>query len=220
LKGNAMEISAASATPRSTAALSQLTGNLDSFLTLLTTQLRNQDPLNPLDTEKFTSQLVQFASVEQSIETNKHLETLIGLQAAADREGALAMLGKTIMIESDKAANLGAGASWTYDLPNGAARVRLTILNDKGQPVAQFAGDPRKGAHDFVWDGKVADGGAAPQGVYTLVVEAKDASGAAAPFALQSRTSATGVVFGASGPQLETPIGPVAVSAVKRVIGG
>jgi len=215
-----MEINAANASPRSTAALSQLTGNLDSFLTLLTTQLRNQDPLNPLDTEKFTSQLVQFASVEQSIETNKHLETLIGLQAAADRDGALAMLGKTIMIESDKAANLGAGAMWAYDLPNGASSVRLTILNDKGQPIAQFVGDPRQGAHDFAWDGKAADGSAAPTGVYALVVQAKDANGAAAPFTLQSRTSATSVILGASGPQLETPIGPVALSAVKRVIGG
>lgn len=215
-----MEITAASASSRTTTALSQLTGNLDSFLTLLTTQLRNQDPLNPLDTEKFTSQLVQFASVEQSIQTNKHLETLIGLQAAADREGALAMLGKSIMIETDKAANLGAGAQWAYDLPSGAASVRLTILNDKGQPVAQFAGDPRQGAHDFAWDGKTADGAAAPKGVYALVVEAKDANGASAPFTLQSRTSATSVVFGASGPELETPIGPVALSAVKRVIGG
>lgn len=217
-----MEISSAgaAATSRSNAALSQLTGNLDSFLTLLTTQLRNQDPLNPLDTEKFTSQLVQFAAVEQSVQTNKHLETLIGLQAAADREGALAMLGRTIMIESDKAANLGDGASWSYEIPNGAANVRLTVLNDKGQPVAQFAGDPRQGSHDVIWDGKLAGGGAAPNGVYTLQVQAKDAAGAAAPYTLLSRTSATSIGFGASGPQIETPIGPIALSAVKRVIGG
>src|SRR5690606_41845193 len=119
---------------RSANALSQLTGNLDSFLTLLTTQLRNQDPLDPLDTEKFTSQLVQFASVEQTIQTNKHLEMLIGLQAAADRDGALSMIGKTIMTDGDKAANLGAGADWTYSLPAGAAAVSLVVVNDQGQP--------------------------------------------------------------------------------------
>ena len=61
-------------------AFSQLTENFDTFLTLLTTQLRNQDPLSPLDTEKFTEQLVQFASVEQSIQTNQHLEALLALE--------------------------------------------------------------------------------------------------------------------------------------------
>lgn len=217
-----MEITglAASQTSRSSAALSQLTGNLDSFLTLLTTQLRNQDPLDPLDTEKFTSQLVEFASVEQTIQTNKHLETLIGLQAAADRDGALALIGKTITIESDRGANLGAGAEWSYELPNGAASVRLTIVNDQGQPVAQFSGDPARGAHAFVWDGKQSDGSAAPSGVYSLLVQAKDASGAAAPFTVQSTTKVTGVLFREAGPALETGVGAISLSSVKRVIGG
>lgn len=217
-----MEISAlaSSQTSKSSTALSQLTGNLDSFLTLLTTQLRNQDPLDPLDTEKFTSQLVQFASVEQSIQTNSHLETLIGLQAAADRDGALAMIGKTIVIDSDKAAQMGAGASWTYDLPNGAQSARLVIVNDKGQPVAQFAGDPRAGSHTLIWDGKQTDGSLAPGGVYQLIVQAKDSGGASAPYAIQSSANVSGVLFGASGPQLETPIGAIALSGVKRVVGG
>ncbi len=197
-----------------------MTGNLDSFLTLLTTQLRNQDPLDPLDTEKFTSQLVQFASVEQSIQTNSHLETLIGLQAAADRGGALAMIGKTIVIDSDKAAQTGAGASWTYDLPNGAQSVSLVIVNDKGQPVAQFAGDPRAGSHALNWDGKQTDGSVAPDGVYQLLVQAKDSGGASAPYTVQSSVFVSGVLFGASGPELETPIGAIALSGVKRVIGG
>lgn len=217
-----MEITglAASQTSRSSAALSQLTGNLDSFLTLLTTQLRNQDPLDPLDTEKFTSQLVEFASVEQTIQTNKHLETLIGLQAAADRDGALALIGKTVTIESDKAANLGAGAEWSYELPNGAASVRLLIVNNKGQPVAQFSGDPARGAHAFVWDGKQSDASAAPDGVYSLIVQAKDSSGAAAPFTVQSATKVTGVLLGETGPALETGVGAISLSSIKRVIGG
>ena len=210
---------AANAPTNSSAALSQLTGNLDSFLTLLTAQLRNQDPLDPLDTEKFTSQLVQFASVEQSIQTNNHLETLIGLQAAADRDGALSMIGKTIVIDGDKAANLGAGAEWTYTLPAGANDVRLTVVNEKGQPVDQFAGDPSIGAHAFVWDGKTADGGVAPNGVYRLLVQAKDLTGAAVPYEVQSSTRVSAVAFSASGPQLETGVGAVALSDVKRVIG-
>jgi flagellar basal-body rod modification protein FlgD len=217
-----MEISALAPVQsgKTSAALSQLTGNLDSFLTLLTTQLKNQDPLNPLDTEKFTSQLVQFASVEQSIQTNKNLETLIGLQAAADRDGALAMIGKTITIDNDKAANLGLGADWSYNLPSGASSVQLSILNDKGKLVAQAVGDPRVGAHDFKWDGKTSDGSLAPSGVYQLVVQARDPGGAMAPFTVQAVTNVTGVTFDAAGPQLETGIGPVALSGVKRVIAG
>ncbi len=211
---------AASQSAKSSTALSQLTGNLDSFLTLLTTQLKNQDPLDPLDTEKFTSQLVEFASVEQTIQTNKHLETLIGLQAAADRDGALAMIGKTIALDTDKAANSGAGAAWTYDLPNGAVTASLVIVNDKGQPVAQFTGDPRPGAHALVWDGTQSDGSAAPDGVYQLLVQAKDSTGAPPPYAIQSTAFVSGVAFGASGPQLETPLGAVALSSVKRVFTG
>ncbi len=204
---------------RSGAALSQLTGNLDSFLTLLTTQLRNQDPLDPLDTEKFTSQLVEFASVEQSIQTNKHLETLIGLQAAADRDGALMMIGKSVVIDSDKALNTGSGAHWSYTLPNGATSVSLVIVNDKGQPVAQFAGDPGVGVHNFDWDGNQSNGSAAPDGVYTLMIQTKDAGGGAAPHAIQSLTHVTGATFGATGPLLETAVGAVPLSAVRRVIG-
>lgn len=217
-----MDISSLAATPstRSSAALSQLTGNLDSFLTLLTTQLRNQDPLDPLDTEKFTSQLVEFASVEQSIQTNKHLETLIGLQAAADREGALALLGTSIAVAGDKGANAGAGASWTYTLPNGAAAVSLVIVDDKGRPVATYSGDPASGAHAFRWDGRQADGSPAPDGVYQLLIQAKDQSGAAAPYQIEAETRVTGVRFDASGPQLETASGAVALSDVKRAIGG
>lgn len=215
-----MEITAlAATTQKSSAALSQLTGNLDSFLTLLTTQLKNQDPLDPLDTEKFTSQLVQFAGVEQSIETNRLLETLIGLQAAADRDGALAMIGKTVMIDGGKAANSGAGATWTYDLPKGAANVRMTILDEAGRPVAQFAGDPSAGSHSFNWDGKRADGAIATKGVYTLVIDAKEVSGGVAPFTLQSAVRIESVAFGIAGAELETGIGPVAFSAVKRVMG-
>jgi len=217
-----MEISAlqAAQSTGSTNALSQLTGNLDSFLTLLTTQLRNQDPLDPLDTEKFTSQLVQFASVEQTIQTNKHLETLISLQAAADRDGALAMIGKTIVTDYDKASNLGAGADWTYTLPGGAASVSLVIVNDKGQPVAQFAGDPRVGSHSLNWDGKTSNGADAPNGVYQLLIQTKDRTGASAPFEIQSSARVTGVAFGALGPELETNVGAIAFSNVKRVNGG
>ena len=215
-----MEISAVGASQtKSSAALSQLTGNLDSFLLLLTTQLKNQDPLDPLDTEKFTSQLVQFAGVEQSIATNKHLETLIGLQASADRDGALSMIGKSIIVDGDRAANSGAGAEWTYTLPTGAVSASLVIVDDSDRPVASFAGDAAIGAHAFTWDGKRDDGTLAAQGVYRLLVTAKAADGSPTPVNVQAKTSVSGVVLDASGPLLETGIGAIPLAAVRRVLG-
>ncbi|MEZ5895502.1 MAG: flagellar hook capping FlgD N-terminal domain-containing protein [Parvularculaceae bacterium] len=209
---------AASQNAQQTSAFSQLTDNFDTFLTLLTTQLRNQDPLDPLDTEKFTSQLVQFASVEQSIQTNQHLETLIGLQAAADRSGALSLLGRSVMVESDMAHTDGRGAQWAYSLPDGAAAVKLSIVNSTGKAVASFTGDNRVGEHEFAWDGMMADGKPAPEGAYRLIVEAVDATGAPAAFNTQTLVNVSGVSFGEDGPMIETPLGAVSLDAVERVI--
>jgi flagellar basal-body rod modification protein FlgD len=215
-----MEISTLAAqTPQASGALARLSGDLNSFLTLLTTQLKHQDPLDPLDTEKFTSQLVEFASVEQAIETNKHLELLIGLQSAADRDGAIAMIGRTLMIAGDRAFNGGAGARWSYELAAPAATVRLTVVDAAGAPVATFAGAAAAGLHDVGWDGKIASGGVAPAGVYRLVVDARDAQGAPLPVAVTSAVTADAVVFTAAGPQLETAVGPTPLALVRRVLG-
>jgi flagellar basal-body rod modification protein FlgD len=209
---------AASQSASQTSAFSQLTENFDTFLTLLTTQLRNQDPLDPLDTEKFTSQLVEFASVEQTIQTNQHLETLIGLQAAADRSGALAMIGQTIAVAGDAGFNTGNGAEWTYSLPQGAAAANLSIVNEAGQTIGVYAADASAGDHAFSWNGLSPDGKPAPAGAYRLIVNAVDATGAPAPFTVQSLLDVSGVSFTDAGPELDTAIGAVSLDAVRRVI--
>src|SRR6202162_6681273 len=79
----------------------QLAGNFNTFLTLLTTQLQNQDPLSPLDTNQFTQQLVQFASVEQQINMNTSLSTLISLQQTAQATSALGFLGATVVVSGN-----------------------------------------------------------------------------------------------------------------------
>ena len=200
-------------------AVSQLTGNFDTFLTLLTTQLKNQDPLNPLDTDKFTSQLVQFAGVEQSIQTNSNLETLIGLQSSADRASALSLIGRDVFIGSDSARKDGLGADWNYSLADRAATTSLSIVDQNGATVAKLAGATAAGDHDLHWDGKLANGAPAPAGVYRLVVAAKDATGASLSSTTEARAKISGVTFDAAGPLLETGIGPVGISAVKRVVG-
>lgn len=198
-------------------AFSSLTQNFDTFLTLLTTQLRNQDPLNPLDTEKFTSQLVQFAGVEQSIKTNSHLEALIALQAASDRDGALGFVGRNVTVESDRALFDGTAAAWTYTLPTDAAAVSFSIVDGNGAVVARQAGAAKGGSHTMNWDGAQDRGGAAGPGIYRLVIDAVDANGAAIDATVQSNTHVTAARFGADGASLETDIGTVALDAVRRV---
>ncbi len=210
-------LAASSQTAASTSAFSSLTQNFDTFLKLLTTQLRNQDPLDPLDTEKFTEQLVQFSSVEQAIKTNAHLEALIALQAASERQSALGFVGRTVTLATDKAASAGDGATWSYALPNATASVSLTILDANGAVVARRAGSANTGANSVTWDGLAANGAKAPAGIYRLIVDARDADGAplAAEISTEARVSA--VAFGGAETSLETTIGLASLDAVRRI---
>lgn len=201
----------------STSAFSNLTRNIDTFLTLLTAQLRNQDPLEPLDTEKFTSQLVQFATVEQSIKTNSHLEALIALQGAQDRQSAIAFVGRDVSVASDRAALSGGGAAWTYTLPLAASALSLSVVDAKGQTVARSSGAAAAGAHSFSWDGTTAAGARAPDGVYRLVVDAVGADGAKVAPTVETTLRIDAAAFGAGAPQLETGIGLIALNDVRRL---
>src|SRR6476659_8686345 len=89
-----------------------LAGNFQTFLTLLTTQLKNQNPLDPLDTNQFTQQLVQFAQVEQQLKTNDQLTTLVSLQQTAQSTQALTFVGKTAVVDGSTAALTNASATW------------------------------------------------------------------------------------------------------------
>jgi flagellar basal-body rod modification protein FlgD len=159
-------------------AASTLTESFDSFLTLLTTQLQNQDPLSPMDTETFTQQLVQFTSVEQSIKTNDSLGQLVSLVQGAQQTSMLGYLGTTIEAKSDRVA-LGASGSATigYELPSAASGVSIRILDQAGQQVVQTRGPTGLGPHQIAWDGLRADGSRAPAGTYRVVIEAKGLDG-------------------------------------------
>src|SRR3954470_17819141 len=88
----------ATSTSAAASAQKQLAGNFDTFLTLLTTQLKNQDPLSPMDSNQFTQQLVQFSQVEQQINANKNLESLVSMSKAQGATSAVGYLGKTLTV--------------------------------------------------------------------------------------------------------------------------
>ena len=204
------------AQPKSSATgFSQLTENFDTFITLLTTQLRNQDPLDPLDTEKFTSQLVQFSGVEQAIKTNSHLEALLALQSSGSLSDGAAIVGKTVTIADDRAVSQGAGATWRIAAPADAVAVAVTVRDAAGAVVAQKT---LRGATDaFIWDGKRDDGADAPVGVYRLGAVAQDSEGRLQPVQVSSDHRALAVRIGVSGAEVETALGLTPLSGVARV---
>src|SRR5436309_12156566 len=94
-----------------------LAGNFQTFLTLLTTQLKNQNPLDPLDTNQFTQQLVQFAQVEQQMKQNDQIATLISIEKSAQATTALAFVGSTVAVDGQTAAMTNGKATWTFTVP-------------------------------------------------------------------------------------------------------
>jgi flagellar basal-body rod modification protein FlgD len=157
-------------------AQSKLQENLDQFLHLLVTQLKNQDPLNPMDSTQFTTQLVQFASVEQQIYTNANMEKLLGLEESSQVSTMVNFIGKGVEATTNKAPLQDSHMAFTYTLPQNAKSVQITIQNDKGLTVFFADGDIDQGQHGFTWDGTGANGQHYDDGAYSVVVTAKDAS--------------------------------------------
>src|SRR3982751_343556 len=93
-----------------------LAGNFTTFLQLLTTQLKNQNPLDPLDTNQFTQQLVQFAQVEQQLKSNDQLSTLVALQKTAQQTQALAFVGMKVAVEGKTAELKDSKATLGYNV--------------------------------------------------------------------------------------------------------
>jgi flagellar basal-body rod modification protein FlgD len=173
---------------------SLLGSNLNTFLTLLTTQLKNQDPTSPMDTNQFTQQLVEFSAVEQQINTNKNLQSLISLQTSAETINALPMVGKTIQYNESTAPLSNGQASFTYTLPTNATAANLLVEDANGNVVYQTTANTSAGSYNFIWNGQNAAGTTSPDGAYSLSVVAADATGKA----ISATVTATGTIDGVS----------------------
>jgi flagellar basal-body rod modification protein FlgD len=151
-----------------------IANNFQTFLTLLTTQLKNQNPLDPLDTNQFTQQLVQFAQVEQQMKQNEQLTTL--LEKSAQATTALAYVGQTVAVDGQTAKLANNQAAWSFSVPKPVSAT-VTIKNATGQTVYSSAYTMQAGPQKFAWDGKDNSGVKWPDGNYTLSITAKDTSG-------------------------------------------
>jgi flagellar basal-body rod modification protein FlgD len=153
-----------------------LAANFTTFLTLLTTQLRNQNPLDPLDTNQFTQQLVQFAQVEQQLKQNEQLGVMIAMQKSALATTALAFVGAAVTVDGQTAKLSGGKATWSFTVPK-PATATINITNSAGQTVHTANFTVNAGQQAFTWDGRDASGTQFPDGNYSLSVVAKDANG-------------------------------------------
>jgi len=197
------------ATSTSSGAMQQLSGNLNTFLTLLTTQLQNQDPLSPMDSTQFTQQLVEYSQVEQQINTNSNLQSLISLQQSGSGAAAVGYLGKTVTVTNGNASLTNGSATWNYNLASPAASTTLTITNASGMAVYSGSGATTSGNNTFTWNGQDNNGNQLPDGTYALSVAATGASGAT----VSSTVSSTGTVseINLSGTTPQLMIGSMAV---------
>jgi flagellar basal-body rod modification protein FlgD len=200
-------------------AAASITGaDFNMFLKLLTTQMQNQDPLDPMDTSQYTQQLVQYSQVEQSMQQTGVLRDILTRLTAADMAQASSFIGREAQFDNNVAGLSEAPAQWSYSLPREAASITATIKDSSGKTVASKVLDA---GHEgrFSWDGAQA-GGAAPHGAYTLTIEALDASGDVVPAEVRSVgvvdsvTSASGsVMLGVNG--IEMPSGAL-ISVTSR----
>ncbi len=181
-----------SVTNTGTNALSQLGGQFNDFLTLLTTQLQHQDPSAPMDSNQFTSELVQFSSVEQQINTNTDLAQLISLTQASQVEQSSAMIGKPVTVNSSQLSLQNGTAEINFNTTQ-AEPVGITVTNAAGATVATATTTSNAGANSWTWNGQNSNGVTQPDGPYTVSVLATGAQGANAKIPFTVTGTATSV---------------------------
>lgn len=171
---------------------SSLAETFDTFLTLLTTQLQHQDPLDPMDTNEFTSQLVEFTGVEQALSTNKKLDELIALQTDLQLNNAVGYIGKNVSADSIVLMLQGGQSTITYDLESNAAEAKIMVIDELGETVRTLDADTEFGHHEVVWDGLDDDGNPLDDGLYGFLVTALDGDGEPVPLVQGTSGQVTG----------------------------
>ena len=181
----------ANGTQSSSGALGQLSSNFSTFLTLLTTQLKNQDPTSPMDANQFTSELVEFSGVEQEINTNSSLTQLIQLTQASDVVQSSAIVGKQVTATSNQIPLQNGNGTLSFVAP-AAEPVTITVTDANGVVLRQVNMNAAQGANTWNWDGTNSSGQSLPDGAYGVTVMGGPAGAAAAiPFTVVG--TATGV---------------------------
>ena len=195
----------------------EIASNFTEFLQLLTTQLQNQDPLSPMDTNQFTQQLVMFAQVEQQLKSNDSLSTLVTLQQSAQATQALALVGATVVVNGST-ENLSNGqATWTLNATKPAAAT-ITITDSSGRTAYTGKFTVNSGSQTFTWDGHGNDGTLWPDGGYTLTAVGTDASGQSTAISTQVQAKVSSVDLTQTPPALSINGQNYTVSQLQQIV--
>lgn len=193
-----------------------LADNFDTFLQLLTTQLKNQNPLDPLDTNAFTQQLVQFSGVEQQLKTNEFLEAMVMSTQTANSAQAVSYVGKVVTASGSKSELVDGAATWHFAVDE-PANITASVRDADGNVVFTKTGSVKQGESVFRWDGIGSDGRARPDGSYSVTIEARNASGKLVSVVTEMTGQVTGVDFTGSEPVLLVGSARVNLSSVMSV---
>lgn len=180
-------------TTSSTGSGPQLSADLGTFLTLLTTQLRNQDPMQPMDANTLTQQLVQFASVEQQILSNQLLEQMLGVQQAGQLADAAQLIGRRVTVESNTLPLQDGKAELILPAAGSVVTARVHIADATGSVIYTKDVTLGTGQTTWQWDGVDAQGVQRPDGAYIAIVTGSAADGTSVTIS----PLVTGVVTGA-----------------------
>jgi flagellar basal-body rod modification protein FlgD len=201
---NPITITAASAPPApasaTNVATSSLTQNYNTFLTLLTTQLKNQDPTSPMDSSQFTQQLVMYSQVEQQINTNSKLDQLVSATNAGQTSAALGYIGMQVNAPGSSFAYSGQPVTLGYALPSDTASAVLSITDSNGATVWTGTANNAQGSYNVTWNGTDMNGNPVANGTYGIALTATDSTNTP----VNGTTSVPGIVSG-----IETESGSV-----------
>ncbi len=211
-----------SSSSATSAAMQSISGNFDTFLQLLTTQLQNQDPLDPMDTDSFTQELVEFASVEQQVDMNTNMQTLISMQSTTEATSALQLVGSTVTIGGTTSSLSNATntpATWSITSPS-AATGNVTITSSAGTTAYTGTVALNSGTNTYTWNGVGNNGQTWPDGTYTISVTATNASGQAVTVSTQQQGTVTGVNLSTNPPTLTVNGQNVPISQITSITNG
>ena len=176
-------------------ALGTKTLGKEDFLKLLLKQLSHQDPLNPMDSTEFTSQLSQFSSLEQLTNINTTLSNVLAFQQSMQNASVSHLIGKTVQVDGNS-LHLNDEAEVPYELLGDASSVEITVYDSAGKPVwSTDLGPQGAGQQQYFWSGNDLLGNELPQGSYTFEIEAYDGSGKTVPSLTRGSGIVTEIVF-------------------------
>jgi len=218
-----------STTTTQTSSTTDIGADQDKFMTLLVTQLKNQDPLNPMDNAAMTSQLAQLSTVQGINQVNSTLQALRADQASQQSVQATNLIGKGVMVagnsmtlNTSKASDgttAVSGAVYGYDLASPADDVSVQVIDKSGSVVNTIdLGSAKIGSYTQVWDGKDANGKQLPDGAYTFKLTSTSAGKALTDTTALSLAAVTSVSTGSGGTKLNTSLGQFVMSDVKQVM--